>query len=85
MDGKETTEDDKHTGRLVAVTNVKKVTEVQECIPEDRRVNVENVARHLVFRMEELRALCPISLECAVFRQDGYRACCLRIKWGKGL
>ena len=44
IDGRETTEDDKHTGRQVSVTNDRKVAEMQDYILEDRRVTVENVA-----------------------------------------
>ena len=43
-DGREATEDDKHTGRQVTVTSDRKVAEIQEYILEDRRVTVENVA-----------------------------------------
>ena len=43
-EGRETNEDDKHTGRRVTVTNDRKVAEIQEYILEDRRVAVENVA-----------------------------------------
>ena len=45
-DGRESTEDDKHTGRPVTITTEKKVAEIQEFILEDRRVTVETVARH---------------------------------------
>ena len=45
-DGRESTEDDKHTGRPVTITTEKKVVEIQEFIFEDRRVTVETVARH---------------------------------------
>ena len=45
-DGRESTEDDKHTGRPVTITTEKKVPEIQEFILEDRRVIVETVARH---------------------------------------
>ena len=45
-DGRESTEDDKHTGRPVTITTEKKVVEIQEFILEDRRVTVETVARH---------------------------------------
>ena len=45
-DGRKTTEDDKHTCRPVTVSKEKKVAEIQEYLLEDRRVNVENVARH---------------------------------------
>ena len=41
---KDVREDDKHTGRPVTVTNDRKVAEIKECILEDRRVTVENVA-----------------------------------------
>ena len=34
-DGREATEDDKHTGRQVTVTNDRKVTEIQDYILED--------------------------------------------------
>ena len=44
MDGRETTEDDKHTGRPVTVTNDRKVAEIEDYILEDRRVTVANVA-----------------------------------------
>ena len=56
-DGRESTEDDKHTGRPVTITTEKKVAEIQEFILEDRRVTVETVARHLTFRMVQLRTL----------------------------
>ena len=45
-DSRESTEDDKHTGRPVTITTEKKVAEIQEFILEDRRVTVETVARH---------------------------------------
>ena len=45
-DGRESTEDDKHTCRSVTTTTEKKVAEIQEFILEDRRVTVETVARH---------------------------------------
>ena len=45
-DGRESTEDDEHTGRPVTITTEKKVAEIQEFILEDRRVAVETVARH---------------------------------------
>ena len=47
-DGRESTEDDKHTGRPVtrSITTEKKVAEIQEFILEDRRVTAETVARH---------------------------------------
>ena len=45
-DGRESTEDDKHTGRPVTITTEKKVAEIQEFILEDRRVTVKTVARH---------------------------------------
>ena len=45
-DGRESMEDDKHTGRPVTITTQKKVAEIQEFILEDRRVTVETVARH---------------------------------------
>ena len=41
-DSRETTKDDKHTGRPVTVTNKQN----QEYILKERRVTVENVARH---------------------------------------
>ena len=45
-DGKESTEDDKYTGKPVTITTEKKVAEIQEFILEDRRVTVETVVRH---------------------------------------
>ena len=45
-DGRESTKDDKHTGRPVTITTEKKVAEIQEFVLEDRRVTVETVARH---------------------------------------
>lgn len=45
-DGRETTEDDTHTGRPVIIKSDKKIAEIQEFILEDRRVTVENVADH---------------------------------------
>ena len=45
-DGRESTEDDKNTGRPVTITTEKKVAEIQEFTLEDRRVTVETVARY---------------------------------------
>ena len=45
-DSRESSEDDKHTGRPVTITTEKKVAEIQEFILEDRRVTVETVVRH---------------------------------------
>ena len=45
-DSRESTEDDKNTGRPVTITAEKKVAEIQEFILEDRRETVETVARH---------------------------------------
>ena len=69
-DDRETTENDKHTGRPVTFTNKNKVAEIQECIREDRRVTVWYIVRYSLGHY-----MCLISLECAAFRQDWYRAC----------
>ena len=45
-EGRDTTKIDKRKGRLVTVSNERKVAEIQEYILEDRRVTVENVAEH---------------------------------------
>ena len=67
-DGRVTTKDDKLTGRPMTVTNEKKVVEIQEYILKDRRETVEMLRDTLGFRMLQLRTLCLISLEFAVFR-----------------
>ena len=84
-DGRESTEDDKHTGRPVTITTEKKVAEIQEFILEDRRVTVETVTKHFDISYGTAQDIMTIlSSECAAFQQDGYRACCFLIKWDKG-
>ena len=45
-EGRDTTKSDKRKGRPETVSNERKVAEIQEYIPEDRRVTVKNVAEH---------------------------------------
>ena len=68
-DGRESTEDDKHTGRPVTITTEKKVAEIQEFILEDRRVTVETVARHFDISYGTAQDIMTNKLGM----QDGYR------------
>ena len=82
-DGRESTEDDKLTGRPVTITTEKKVAEIQEFILEDRRVTVETVARHFDISYGTAQDIMTNKLGMCRVSARWVRACCFLIKWDK--
>ena len=83
-DSRESTEDDKHTGKPETITTEKKVAQIQEFILEDRRVTVKTVARHNDISYGTAQDIMTNKLGMRRFQQDGYGACFFLIKWDKG-